>query len=120
MNSTFAQVLSVSVVTIYATVVYAIGRFLRLVFERDSQRVIYEDLPDTERLREILEGIYISQLKGNMKTEKRLYDWLMYVHRNPEQMLKMTGVKLKHKGKYAPRPAPELEHQNNERHNDDV
>jgi hypothetical protein len=95
MNSVFAQILSMSVIGIYVTVVYAIGRFLRLVFDRYSQRVIYEDLPDTERLREILEGIHISQLKGNMKTEKRLYDWLMYVYRSPEQMLKMTGVKLK-------------------------
>lgn len=49
-----------SVVGIYVSLVYVVGSFIRLVFDRYSEKVIYEDLPDTEKLREIIEGIYIA------------------------------------------------------------
>ena len=47
---------------LYATIVIAIGRFLRLAFDRISQRVIYEEMdPETvEQLFEICEGVYIA------------------------------------------------------------
>jgi hypothetical protein len=49
-----------SVTGIYVSIVFVFGSFIRLVFERYSEKVIYEDLPDTEKLREIIEGIYIA------------------------------------------------------------
>jgi hypothetical protein len=56
----FAFAASMSVVGIYVSLVYVVGSFIRLVFDRYSEKVIYEDLPDTEKLREIIEGIYIA------------------------------------------------------------
>lgn len=56
----FAFAASMSVVGIYVSLVFVVGSFIRLVFERYSEKVIYEDLPDTEKLREIIEGIYIA------------------------------------------------------------
>jgi hypothetical protein len=56
----FAGAVSMSVVGIYVTIVYAVGRFIRLMFDRYSEKVIYEELPDTEKLREICEGIFIA------------------------------------------------------------
>jgi hypothetical protein len=56
----FGNAFSFSVVGLYATIVVAIGRFLRLIFDRMSQRVIYEEMPDTEQLFEICEGIFIA------------------------------------------------------------
>ena len=44
----FGTALQLSVVGLYATIVIAIGRFLRLIFDRISQRVIYEEMdPET-------------------------------------------------------------------------
>ena len=54
----FAFAASMSVVGIYVSLVYVVGSFIRLVFDRYSEKVIYEDLPDTEKLREIIEGVY--------------------------------------------------------------
>jgi hypothetical protein len=79
----FASALSMSVISLYITVVYTIGKVVRTVFERFSEHVIYEELPDTEKLREILEGIGIAQLKGDLRTEKELYDLFMLVYRSP-------------------------------------
>jgi hypothetical protein len=59
-NSVFAGAVSMSVIGIYVTIVYAVGRFIRLMFDRYSEKVIYEELPDTEKLREICEGIFIA------------------------------------------------------------
>jgi hypothetical protein len=56
----FAFAASMSVTGIYVSIVFVFGSFIRLVFERYSEKVIYEDLPDTEKLREIIEGIYIA------------------------------------------------------------
>lgn len=93
MSSALSGVMSMSVIGIYVTIVYAVGRFLRIIFDRYSERVIYEELPETGKLFEICEGIFIAQLEGDMVNEKRLYDLLITVYRSPELMLKMTGVK---------------------------
>lgn len=93
MGSVLSSVMAMSVIGIYVTIVYAVGRFLRIVFDRYSERVIYEELPETEKLFEICEGIFIAQLEGDMVKEKRLYDLLIIVYRSPELMIKMTGAK---------------------------
>ena len=59
-GSVFASVVSMSVIGIYVTIVYAVGRFLRIIFDRYSERVIYEELPETGKLQEICEGIFIA------------------------------------------------------------
>lgn len=92
-SSAFSSVISMSVIGIYVTIVYAVGRFLRIIFDRYSERVIYEELPQTEKLMEICEGIFIAQLEGDMVKEKRLYDLLIIIYRSPELLIKMTGTK---------------------------
>lgn len=47
---------NLGIITIYATFVLAIGRLIRHIFDRVSQRVIYEEMPETGELRELLEG----------------------------------------------------------------
>ena len=59
-GSLFGSAFQLSVVGLYATIVVAIGRFLRLIFDRISQRVIYEEMNDIEQLFEICEGIFIA------------------------------------------------------------
>lgn len=59
-GSLFGNALNLSVIGLYATIVIAIGRFIRLIFDRISQRVIYEEMPNTEQLFEICEGIFIA------------------------------------------------------------
>ena len=50
MNNVLTTVMSMSVIGIYVTIVYAVGRFLRIIFDRYSERVIYEELPETQKL----------------------------------------------------------------------
>lgn len=92
-GSVFSGVISMSVIGIYVTIVYAVGRFLRIIFDRYSEKAIYEELPETGKLMEICEGIFIAQLEGDMVKEKRLYDLLIIIYRSPELLIKMTGTK---------------------------
>jgi len=46
-SSVLSGVISLSVIGVYVTIVYAVGRFLRIIFDRYSERVIYEELPET-------------------------------------------------------------------------
>lgn len=52
--------LSTSIIVIYGTIVFSIGKLIRSLFERFSERVIYEELPDTDKLQELLSGIRIA------------------------------------------------------------
>jgi len=45
-----------SIIGIYITVVLAVGRFLRGYFDRTSQRVIYEEIPNTKDLKDLCES----------------------------------------------------------------
>jgi hypothetical protein len=51
-----AAVTNVSVIGLYATFVLAIGRFVRIFFDKISQRVIYEEMPNTDDLFDLCEG----------------------------------------------------------------
>ena len=94
-GSFFGNALQLSVVGLYATIVIAIGRFIRIVFDRISQRVMYEELPNTKQLFEICEGIFIAQMEGDLVREKQLYDLLILMYRSPEALIKITGTRLK-------------------------
>ena len=87
---------SISVVGLYVGIIYTVGSVLRSMFDRYSERVIYEELPDTEKLRDIIEGIDIAQSEGDFVTEKHLYNLLIAVYRDPQLMLKLTGVRSKY------------------------
>jgi len=96
-GSFFGSALQLSVVGLYATIVIAIGRFIRIIFDRLSQRVMYEELPNTKQLFEICEGIFIAQQEGDLVREKQLYDLLILMYRSPEALIKITGTRLEHR-----------------------
>ena len=60
LSNFLSSAMSLSVIGVYVTIVYAVGRFLRLIFDRYSQRILYEELPETEKLFDICEGIFIA------------------------------------------------------------
>ena len=47
---------NLGVITIYATIVLAIGRTIKFWFDRLSQKVIYDEIPETRDLMELIEG----------------------------------------------------------------
>jgi len=82
-----------SVVGIYIGVVYTVGRFLRMIFQDASKRIIYEELPDTSLLLNLCDGIYIARIQRLLPTEYKLYYQMMHIFRSPELLLKVSEPK---------------------------
>ena len=85
-----------SIIGIYATLVYTVGKFVRIFFDKISQRVIYEEMPEPNELFELCEGIYIYRNQRKLKEENYLYDLLIRIYRSPEPLIKITGTKVKY------------------------
>ncbi|CAE8741522.1 unnamed protein product [Polarella glacialis] len=84
---------SYGVMGIYLGVVYTIGRFLRMVFQDSSKRVIYEELHETELLEDLCNGIYIARITGDLVMEYEFYYELLRIFRSPELLLDISKPK---------------------------
>ena len=60
-------------------------------------KVIYEEMPNTDDLLDLCQGIFIARLEGDLIKENTLYDLLIRIYRSPEILLKLTGTKLDYK-----------------------
>jgi hypothetical protein len=85
-----------SIIGIYATLVYTVGKFVRIFFDKISQRVIYEEMPEPNDLFELCEGVYIYRNQRKLEKENSLYDLLIRIYRSPETLIKITGAKVKY------------------------
>jgi hypothetical protein len=86
--------LSVGIVTVYITIVYAIGRFLRLVFDKESLRVIYCEIPRPDDLVDLATGAAIARHYKDLPMEFRLYNCLIKIMRSPETLIALGGADL--------------------------
>ena len=83
-----------SIIGIYATLVYTVGKFIRIFFDKISQRVIYEEMPEPNDLFELCEGIYIYRNQRNLIDQRRLYYLLIRIYRSPETLIKITRTEF--------------------------
>ena len=81
---------SIGIIGLYVTVVYAIGKCVRMFFDRISQRVIYEEMKNTEPLLELCDGIDIYRKNNNLEKELYLYELLIKIYRSPEVIIAIT------------------------------
>jgi len=109
-NGTGGALLSVGIVTIYITVVYAIGRFLRYVFDKESLRVIYLEIPRTDDLLDLATGASIARHYKDLPMEFKLYNCLIKVLRSPETLIALGGADVTGYGvgRHDDPPFPEL------------
>lgn len=83
-----------SIIGIYATLVFSVGKFIRFFFDKTSQRVIYEEMPNPKPLIELCEGVYIYRNHRMLKDEQLLYNLLIRIYRSPETLIEITGNHL--------------------------
>ena len=82
---------SFSIIGIYVTIVYAVGKFVRIYFDKISTRIVYEELPNPRNLLQLCESIFLYRNFGKLDEEKELYMMLVKIYRSPESMMKITG-----------------------------
>jgi hypothetical protein len=91
-NTTGGALLSIGIVTVYITIVYAIGRFLRIVFDKESLRVIYLEIPRPDDFLDLAKGAQTARQYKDLPLEFRLYNCLIKLLRSPETLIALGGA----------------------------
>ncbi|MEW5302433.1 MAG: hypothetical protein WDW36_005220 [Sanguina aurantia] len=75
---------------LYLSVVYAIGRFLRLSVSNLRGRIPFEELPSTRRLVALCQDIYTARAEGALMLEEELFQVLVSIYRSPAVLFELT------------------------------
>ncbi|KAF4672943.1 hypothetical protein FOL47_011213 [Perkinsus chesapeaki] len=86
--------LSLGILGFYVTIIYAIGQFIRVMFQDSSQKVIYSEIPNPQELLDLIGGVAIAQVYGDMRREFTMYNCLVKILRSPETLIAVGGADL--------------------------
>lgn len=91
--NTPAPLLSPSIMGLYASVVLVIGKFVREFFSGISHSIMFEELPNVDRILKLCTDIFLVRETGELELEEDLYAKLIFLYRSPETMIKWTREK---------------------------
>uniref|UniRef100_A0A8C9TYF1 Piezo type mechanosensitive ion channel component 2 n=1 Tax=Scleropages formosus TaxID=113540 RepID=A0A8C9TYF1_SCLFO len=78
---------------LYASVVLVIGKFVREFFSGISHTIMFEELPNVDRILKLCTDIFLVRETGELDLEEDLYAKLIFLYRSPETMIKWTREK---------------------------
>ncbi|XP_061486147.1 piezo-type mechanosensitive ion channel component 2-like [Rhineura floridana] len=80
------------IVGLYMSFVLVIGKFIREFFNGISRSIMFEELPNVDRILKLCMNIFLAREAGELKLEERLFAKLIFLYRSPETMIKWTRV----------------------------
>ena len=93
-SSTFEFLASYGIVGLYVSVVFVVGKFVRLMVDRASQRIMFEDLPQVDTLMRLCDAVYLCREMAHLDLEHLLYAELVLVYRSSEGLMAWTDPDL--------------------------
>uniref|UniRef100_A0A8C3KC08 Piezo type mechanosensitive ion channel component 2 n=1 Tax=Calidris pygmaea TaxID=425635 RepID=A0A8C3KC08_9CHAR len=78
---------------LYASVVLVVGKFVREFFSGISHTIMFEELPNVDRILKLCTDIFLVRETGELELEEDLYAKLIFLYRSPETMIKWTREK---------------------------
>lgn len=84
-----------SIMGLYMSVVLVIGKFVREFFSGISHNIMFEELPNVDRILKLCTDIFLVRETGELDLEEDLYSKLIFLYRSPETMIKWTREKNK-------------------------
>uniref|UniRef100_A0A8C7YTI9 Piezo type mechanosensitive ion channel component 2 n=1 Tax=Oryzias sinensis TaxID=183150 RepID=A0A8C7YTI9_9TELE len=78
---------------LYASVVLVIGKFVREFFSGISHKIMFEELPNVDRILKLCTDIFLVRETGELDLEEDMYSKLIFLYRSPETMIKWTREK---------------------------
>uniref|UniRef100_A0A8C0Y4C6 Piezo-type mechanosensitive ion channel component n=1 Tax=Cyprinus carpio carpio TaxID=630221 RepID=A0A8C0Y4C6_CYPCA len=78
---------------LYMSVVLVIGKFVREFFSGISHTIMFEELPNVDRILKLCTDIFLVRETGELDLEEDLYAKLIFLYRSPETMIKWTREK---------------------------
>lgn len=80
-----------SVITFYISVVYLIGKILRIIISGGANNIPLIDMPNPDPFINVCTGIYVSRMTGDLYREESLFYDLIDMLRSPELMKMLSG-----------------------------
>ncbi|CAH2303226.1 Hypothetical predicted protein [Pelobates cultripes] len=84
------------IVGLYMSVVLVIGKFIREFFNGISRSIMFEELPNVDRILKLCTDIFLVRETGDLDLEEQLFAKLIFLYRSPETMIKWTREKEEH------------------------
>ncbi|KAM4691993.1 piezo-type mechanosensitive ion channel component 2-like [Rhinophrynus dorsalis] len=81
------------IVGLYMSVVLVIGKFIREFFNGISRSIMFEELPNVDRILKLCTDIFLVRETGDLDLEEQLFAKLIFLYRSPETMIKWTREK---------------------------
>ncbi|KAM9061226.1 piezo-type mechanosensitive ion channel component 2-like [Sarcophilus harrisii] len=78
------------IVGLYVSVVMVIAKFIREHFNGISRSIMYEELPNVDRILKLCTDIFLVREMGDFELEEQLFSKLIFLYRSPETMIKWT------------------------------
>lgn len=75
------------------SVVLVIGKFVREFFNGISRSIMFEELPNPDRILKLCTDIFLVREMGELELEEQLFAKLIFLYRSPETMIKWTREK---------------------------
>jgi len=81
------------IIGLYTTFVVVVARLLRTVLQT-SQTMMFNELPNVERLWNLLRDIYLVREHDILRIEEQLFAKLIFLYRSPETLIRFTKPKV--------------------------
>ncbi|XP_071494350.1 piezo-type mechanosensitive ion channel component 2-like isoform X1 [Diadema antillarum] len=88
-----APLSSYGIIGLYVSLVLVIGRFVRMYFSGVSYQIMFNELPNVDRILKLCLDIYLVRESGEMELEEDLTAKLIFLYRSPETIIKVTKWK---------------------------
>jgi len=84
---------STGIIGLYVGFVWLVGKFVRIFFTSISYRIMYDELPNVDRILKLCLEIYMVRESKELKLEEDLFAKLLFLYRSPETLIKWTKYK---------------------------
>lgn len=82
-----------SIIGLYVSMVFVIGRFARLFVSEVSYRIMFMELPYIDKILKLCLDIYLVRECCDFRLEEDLFAKLLFLYRSPETMIRWTKMK---------------------------
>ncbi|KAF5269329.1 hypothetical protein FQR65_LT02631 [Abscondita terminalis] len=91
--STLNFITASGIIGVYTTIVFVAGRLLRSIIAGVAFKIMFEDLPNVDRILQLCFDIYLVRESREFVLEEDLFAKLIFLFRSPETLIKWTRPK---------------------------
>lgn len=82
------------IIGLYVSLVLVVGRFVRLFFSGLSTQVMFQELPNVDKVLKLCLDVYMVREVRELSLEEELFAKLLFIYRSPATLIKWTRQKL--------------------------